>query len=107
MTFSQEQDRGMPDIEFIRAEIERMRYQVQRQRGEIKQLQRAGLSSTWAEALLDRMPNKIHDLCAERDRVKTEQPGQTTRKSPRRSQRRLNKRAVSPREKTGAVRACR
>jgi hypothetical protein len=85
MTFSQKEDQGMPDIEFIRAEIERLRYQVQRQRGEIKQLQRAGLSSTSAEALLDRMLNKIDDLCAERDRIKTEQPGQTTRKIPRRS----------------------
>jgi hypothetical protein len=45
----------MPDIEFIRAEIERMRIQVCRQRGEIKQLQRAGISTTSAEALLDRM----------------------------------------------------
>ena len=33
----------MPDIEYIRAEIERMRLQVHRQRGEIKQLQRAGI----------------------------------------------------------------
>ena len=30
----------MPDIEFIRGEIERMRLQVHRQRGEIRQLQR-------------------------------------------------------------------
>jgi hypothetical protein len=60
----------MPDIEFIRGEIERMRYQVQRQRGEIKQLQRAGIPSTSAEALLDRMLNKIDALCAERDRLK-------------------------------------
>jgi hypothetical protein len=33
----------MPDIEYIRAEIERMRLQVLRQRGEIRQLQRAGI----------------------------------------------------------------
>jgi hypothetical protein len=32
----------MPDIEHIRGGIERMRTQVHRQRGEIKQLQRAG-----------------------------------------------------------------
>ena len=31
----------MPDIEQIRAEIERMRMQVHRQRGEIRQLQEA------------------------------------------------------------------
>ena len=65
----------MPDIEFIRGEIERMRYQVQRQRGEIRQLLRAGIPSTSAETLLDRMLNKIDDLCAERDRLKKEQPG--------------------------------
>ena len=34
------------------------------------QLQRAGLPTTSAEALLDRMLNKIDDLCAERDRLK-------------------------------------
>jgi hypothetical protein len=44
----------MPDIEF-RGEIERMRYEIKRQRGEIRQLQRAGIPSTSAEALLDRM----------------------------------------------------
>ena len=66
---------GMPDIEFLRSEIERMRYQVQRQRGEILQLQRAGIPTTSAEALLDRMLNRIDGLCAERDRLKKEQPG--------------------------------
>src|SRR5712664_1563259 len=40
----------MPDIEYIRAEIERMRIQVHRQRGEIKQLQRAGIPTASAEA---------------------------------------------------------
>ena len=54
----------MPDIEFIRSEIERMRLQVHRQRGEIRQLQRAGISTTSAEALLDRMLNNIDGLCA-------------------------------------------
>jgi hypothetical protein len=44
--------RNMPDIEFVRGEIERMRVQVHRQRGEIRQLQRAGISTTSAEALL-------------------------------------------------------
>ena len=69
----------MPDIEFIRGEIERMRYQVQRQRIEIRQLQRAGIPSTSAETLLDRMLNKIDDLCAERDRLKKEQPHKALR----------------------------
>jgi hypothetical protein len=38
----------MPDIEFIRAEIERMRLQVLRHRNEIMQLQRDGLPTTSA-----------------------------------------------------------
>jgi hypothetical protein len=65
----------MPDIDHIRAEIERMRVQVYRQRGEIRQLQRAGIPTASAEALLDRMLNNIDGLCAERDRLKKEQPG--------------------------------
>jgi hypothetical protein len=64
----------VPDIQYIRAEIERMRIQVHRQRGEIRQLQRAGISTAAAEALLDRMLNNIDRLCAERDRLKKEQP---------------------------------
>ena len=64
----------MPDIEFIRGEIERMRIRVHRQRGEIRQLQRAGIPTTSAEALLDRMLNNIDGLCTERDRLKKEQP---------------------------------
>jgi hypothetical protein len=59
----------MPVIDRIRAEIERMRVQVHRQRGEIKQLQRAGIPTASAEALLDRMLNNIDGLCAERDRA--------------------------------------
>ena len=66
----------MPDIDVIRADIQHMRSQVQRQRGEIRQLQREGIPSTSAEALLDRMRDKIDELCAERDRLKREQPGQ-------------------------------
>jgi len=71
----------MPEIEHVRTEIERMRFQVYRQRGEIKQLQRAGISTTSAEALLDRMLNNIDALCAERDRLKKEQPGATKGKA--------------------------
>ena len=63
----------MPDIEFVRGEIQRTRLQVLRHRREIMQLQRAGLPTTSAEALLDRMLNKIDDLCAVRDRRKREQ----------------------------------
>jgi hypothetical protein len=59
----------MPDVDFIRAEIERMRVQVGRQRKEILQLQRAGISTASAEALLGRMHAKIDELCTERDRL--------------------------------------
>ena len=45
-----------------------MRTQVHRQRGEIRQLERAGIDTTSAEALLNRMLRKIDELCAERDR---------------------------------------
>ena len=64
----------MPDLGFIRADIEFMRVQVGRQRKEILQLQRAGISTTSAEALLQRMLAKIDGLCAERDRLKAELP---------------------------------
>jgi hypothetical protein len=60
-------------LDQIRTEIERMRTQVQRQRGEIRQLERAGISTTSAEALLERMLNGIDQLCAERDRRKGQQ----------------------------------
>jgi hypothetical protein len=63
----------MPDITFIRAEIERMRVQVSRQRREILTLQKAGINSLPAEALLARMLANIDNMCAERDRLKREQ----------------------------------
>jgi hypothetical protein len=47
--------------------------QVHRQRGEIKQLQRARIPTASAAALLDRMLDKIDALCAERDRLKKEE----------------------------------
>jgi hypothetical protein len=60
-------------LDDIRREIEVRRAQVHRQRGEIRQLQRAGISTVAAESLLERMLNKIDELCAERDRLKKEQ----------------------------------
>ena len=60
-------------LDYIRSEIERMRIQVYRQRTEIRQLERAGIATTSAEALLDRMLGKIDELCAERDRQLKEQ----------------------------------
>lgn len=64
----------MPDLDYIRAEIERMRVQVGRQRKEILQLQRAGISTAAADALLQRMLDKIDGLCEERERKKAELP---------------------------------
>jgi hypothetical protein len=57
----------------IRSEIELMRVQVGKQRREILQLQRAGISTASAEALLQRMLDKVDVLCAQRDRFKLEQ----------------------------------
>ena len=62
----------MPDIDFIRADIEHRRRQVQRLRDEIRQLRHSGISSASAEALLDQMLDKFDQLCAERDRLKKE-----------------------------------
>ena len=64
-------------IEHVRSEIEHMRVQVGRQRKEILQLQRAGISTAAAELLLGRMQAKIDDLCAERHRLKQDLPGPT------------------------------
>jgi hypothetical protein len=64
----------MPSLDHLRSEIERMRVQVHRQRGEIRQLQRAGIPTASAEALLERMLNKIDEMCTERDRLKKDQP---------------------------------
>jgi phage shock protein A len=64
------QSQAMPDLNHLRTEIERMRTQVHRQRGEIRQLQRAGISTASAEELLERMLNKIDELCVGRDRLK-------------------------------------
>ena len=64
----------MPDLDHVRGEIERMRVQVGRQRREILSLQRAGISTASADLLLARMLTTIDELCAQRDRLKREQP---------------------------------
>ena len=64
-------------LDHVRSEIEHMRVQVGRQRKEILQLQRAGISTAAAELLLTRMLAKIEDLCGERDRLKAEQGAHT------------------------------
>jgi hypothetical protein len=62
----------------IRAEIEHMRRQIHRQRKEIRDLQRAGIPTGSADALLARMLSKVDELCVERDR----QVGEARRKYP-------------------------
>jgi hypothetical protein len=52
----------MPNLDQLRAEIERMRTQVHRQRGEIRQLKRAGISTASAEAFLERMLSNIDGM---------------------------------------------
>jgi hypothetical protein len=61
-------------LETIRSEIERMRAQIARQRREILQLQRAGIPTASADALLQRMLDRIDALCIERDRLKKAAP---------------------------------
>ena len=64
----------MPSLSYIRTEIERMRVQVSRQRKEILQLLRSGISTASAELLLVRMHAKIDQLRSEREPFKAEQP---------------------------------
>jgi len=56
-------------LDHIRSEIEHMRRQIHRQRGEIRQLARSGVGTAAAEALLARMLDKVDGLVAERDRL--------------------------------------
>lgn len=55
------------DLPYLRAEIENRRRQISRQRREIRDLERAGISTVSAEELLARMLTKIDELCAQRD----------------------------------------
>jgi hypothetical protein len=57
----------MPDLPYLRAEIEHMRRQIVRQRKEMRDLERAGIPTKSAEELLERMLAKVDGLCAERD----------------------------------------
>jgi hypothetical protein len=56
-------------LDHIRNEIAHMRNQILRQRKEIQSLQRAGISTVSAEALLQRMQDKVDGLCVERERL--------------------------------------
>jgi hypothetical protein len=64
----------VPDFDFIRAAIERMRIQVRRQRREILQIQKAGIATASAKVLLQRMLDSIDGRCADRNRMRAEQP---------------------------------
>jgi hypothetical protein len=61
------------DLEHIRAEIERRRHQISRQRKEIRSLQQADINTLPAEALLTRMQAIVDNLCVERDKLFDEQ----------------------------------
>jgi hypothetical protein len=61
------------ELTAIRTEIEHMRRQILRQQREIRDLQRAGVSTGSAEELLTRMQSKVDELCTERDRQLGEQ----------------------------------
>jgi hypothetical protein len=63
----------MPDLNYIRAEIEHVRRQIVRHRKEIQDLQRAGIATKSADELLIRMQTKVDGLCEERDRLVGEQ----------------------------------
>ena len=60
-------------LEALRAEIEYRRRNIQRQRSDIRALQRAGISTVSAEELLARMQAKVDELVVERDRLVGEQ----------------------------------
>ncbi len=62
-------------LDALRRDIAYRRQQILRQRREILELQRLGISSKSAEELLERMLNKVDELCAERTRLwAAEQP---------------------------------
>lgn len=64
----------MPTLEYLRSEIHRMQSQVGRQRKEILELQRAGIGTASAEALLARMQAKVDDLRVQRDQMNKAEP---------------------------------
>lgn len=57
------------NLDHIKAEIARMRVQIKRQQRDILDLQRAGICTTSAVALLERMQNKTDELIGERNRM--------------------------------------
>ncbi len=59
-------------LDHIRAEIARMRVQIKRQQRDILDLQKAGISTASAIALLERMYANVDELVGERNRLNGE-----------------------------------
>ena len=66
----------MPNVDQLSLDIERMRVRLGRQRKEILELERAGISIVAAEALLQRMLEKSKQLREQRNMLKRELPAQ-------------------------------
>jgi hypothetical protein len=56
-------------LQFICAEIERLRLQIRRQQKEVLTLQRSGVGTASAELLLARMQASVDALCINRDKL--------------------------------------
>jgi hypothetical protein len=59
-------------LDRIKAEIARMRVQIKRQQRDILDLQKAGIPTKLAEALLERMFNTVDQLIGERNHFSAE-----------------------------------
>lgn len=70
----------MRDLCVVRAEIDRMRLRVGRQRREIVQLRRARASTAAAEVLLHHMLETLDRLRQQRERLKLEEASRLPRK---------------------------
>jgi hypothetical protein len=64
----------MADLASVRAEIERARKLVDRQRRDILALRQAGISMADAELMLARQLARLDDLISERNRLMAAQP---------------------------------
>ena len=64
----------MADLASVRAEIDRARKLVNRQRRDILALRRAGISMADAELVLARQLARLDDLIGERNRLTATQP---------------------------------
>lgn len=61
------------DLEQTRSEIAQLRDRIRRKQADLVQLQRAGIRTDDAEAVLHRMQDRLDKLCADRDRLAGEQ----------------------------------